>query len=140
MTWTQQRSADGDTWRTITFGNGRFVAFADTSGGDNVIYSLNGTEWIRLNDIPNYAWQGSTYGDGLFVAVGSSGATMNSASLGVYASAVYSDPNSIGQTWIMIVGYDSVGFYANGYTGKSISLGAYTVTVQSTIVQANNYV
>ena len=140
LTWTQQRSADGDTWRTITFGNGRFVAFADTSGGDNVIYSLNGTEWIRLNDIPNYAWQGSTYGDGLFVAVGSSGATMNSASLGVYASAVYSDPNSIGQTWIMIVGFDSVGFYANGYTGKSISLGAYTVTVQSTIVQANNYV
>ena len=140
LTWTQQRSADGDTWRTITFGNGRFVAFADTSGGDNVIYSINGTEWIRLNDIPNYAWQGSTFGDGLFVAVGSSGATMNSASLGVYASAVYSDPNSIGQTWIMIVGYDSVGFYANGYTGKSISLGAYTVTVQSTIVQANNYV
>jgi len=140
LTWTQQRSADGDTWRTITFGNGRFVAFADTSGGDNVIYSLNGTEWIRLNDIPNYAWQGSTYGDGLFVAVGSSGATMNSASLGVYASAVYSDPNSIGQTWIMIVGFDSVGFYANGYTGKSISLGAYRVTVQSTIVQANNYV
>jgi hypothetical protein len=140
LTWTQQRDSDGDTWRTITFGNGRFVAFAGTSGGDNVIYSISGTQWIRLNDIPNYDWRGSTYGDGLFVAVGSSGATMNSASLGVYASAVYSDPNSIGQTWIMIVGYDSVGFYANGYTGKSISLGAYTVTVQSTIVQANNQV
>ena len=140
LTWTQQRSSDGDIWRTITFGNGRFVAFADTSGGDNVIYSISGTEWIRLSDIPNYAWQGSTYGEGLFVAVGSSGATMNSGGLGVYASAVYSDPNNIGQTWIMILGYDSVGFYANGFTGKSISLGAYTVTSQSTIVQANNYV
>jgi hypothetical protein len=140
LTWTQQRDSDGDTWRTITFGNGRFVAFAGTSGGDNVIYSINGTQWIRLNDIPDYNWRGSTFGDGLFVAVGSSGATMNSVSLGVFASAIYSDPNSIGQTWIMMVGYDSVGFYANGYTGKSISLGAYTVTVQSTIVQANNYV
>ena len=140
LTWTQQRDSDGDTWRTITFGNGRFVAFAGTSGGDNVIYSINGTQWIRLNDIPDYNWRGSTFGDGLFVAVGSSGATMNSVSLGVFASAIYSDPNSIGQTWIMLVGYDSVGFYANGYTGKSISLGAYTVTVQSTIVQANNQV
>ena len=140
LTWTQQRSIDGDVWKTVTFGNGRFVAFADSSGGDNVIYSISGTEWIRLNDIPNYAWQGSTYGNGLFVAVGSSGATMNSGGLNIFASGIYSDPNNIGQTWIMIVGNDSVGFYANGFTGKSISLGSYTVTSQSTIVQANNYV
>ena len=64
----------------------------------------------------------------------------DSSGSGVYASAIYSDPNNIGQTWIMIVGNESVGFYANGFTGKSISLGAYTVTSQSTIVQANNYV
>ena len=142
VTWTERRSSDGDVWRTITFGNGRFVAFADTSGGDNVIYSINGTEWIRLDNVPDYAWQGSTYGNELFVSVGTSGATMYSysAGAGVYASAIYSDPNNIGQTWIMIVGSDSVGFYANGFTGKSISLGAYTVTSQSTIVQANNYV
>jgi hypothetical protein len=106
------------------------------------MYSISGTEWIRLTDIPNYDWQGSTYANGLFVAVGLSGATMysDSSGSGVYASAIYSDPNNIGQTWIMIVGYDSVGFYANGFTGKSISLGAYTITSQSTIVQANNYV
>jgi hypothetical protein len=64
----------------------------------------------------------------------------DSSGSGVYASAIYSDPNNIGQTWIMIVGNDSVGFYANGFTGKSISLGGYTITAQSTIVQANNYV
>lgn len=143
LTWTLTRANDfGPLWTSITFGNGRFMAFASLSGGNNVMYSISGTQWIRLTDIPDYSWQGSTYANGLYVAVGLSGATMysDSSGSGVYASAIYSDPNNIGETWIMIVGYDSVGFYANGFTGKSVSLGAYTVTSQSTIVQANNYV
>lgn len=143
VTWNITRGTDyGVAWRSIAFGNGRFVAFADMSGGDNVIYSITGTEWIQLTDIPNYSWYGSTYANGLFVAVGLTGAVMysTSAGSGVVASGIYSDPNNIGQTWIMIVGYDSVGFYANGFTGKSISLGSYKATAQSTIVQANNYV
>ena len=141
-TWTLKRASDGSVWTSLTFGNGRFMAFARLSGGNNVMYSISGTEWIRLTNVPNYDWQGSTYANGLYVAVGLSGATMysDSSGSGVYASAIYSDPNNIGQTWIMIVGNESVGFYANGFTGKSVSLGAYTVTVQSTIVQANNYV
>jgi hypothetical protein len=142
VTWTRTRLSDGDTWRSITFGDGFFVAFADTSGGDNVMYSIDATNWIRTTGVPNYAWQGSTYGDGKFVAVGDSGATMYSTSVtaSIFASGVYSDPNNIGETWIMLLAYNKVGFYANGRTGKSISLGSYTVTEQSTIVQANNYV
>lgn len=142
LTWTQQRDADGDVWRTITYGNGFFVAFADTSGGDNVMYSIDATAWIKPTGIPNYAWYGSTYGDGKFVAVGSSGATMFSESVApvVFASGLYSDPNNVGETWIMMLAYDEVGFFANGRTKKTISLGSYTVTAQSTIVQANNYV
>jgi len=64
----------------------------------------------------------------------------SNVSRAVQASAVYSDPNNIGETWIMLLAYDKVGFYANGRTSKTISLGSYTVTEQSTIVQANNYV
>jgi len=142
VTWTQQRDTDGDVWRTITYGNGFFVAFADTSGGDNVMYSIDATAWIKPTGIPNYAWYGSTYGDGKFVAVGSSGATMFSETVApvVFASGIYSDPNNVGETWIMMLAYDEVGFFANGRTKKTISLGSYTVTAQSTIVQANNYV
>jgi hypothetical protein len=142
VTWTQTRSSDGDTWRTITYGNGIFVAFADTSGGDNVMYSISGTNWIKLSDVPNYSWQGSTYGNGAFVAVGNGGATMysNSMAPAVFGSGVYSDPNNIGETWIMVVSHNKVGFFASGRTSKTISLGSYTVTEQSTIVQANNYV
>lgn len=141
-TWTLKRASDGSVWTSLTFGSGRFMAFARLTGGNNVMYSISGTEWIRLTNVPNYDWQGSIYGNGLYVAVGLSGATMysDSSGSGVYASSIYSDPNNIGQTWIMIVGNESVGFYANGFTGKSVSLGGYMVTTQSTIVQANNYV
>ena len=141
-TWTQTRNSDGDSWRTITYGNGFFVAFATLSGGDNVIYSIDATNWIKPSGVPNYDWYGSTFGDNKFVAVGESGATMYSdnVSTSIFASGLYSDPNNVGETWIMMVAYDEVGFFANGRTKKTISLGSYTVTEQSTIVQANNYV
>jgi hypothetical protein len=142
FTWTKTRNADNQVWRTISYGDGWFVAFADLSGGDNVMSSISGDGWITQTGVPNYAWKGSTYGDNKFVAVGSSGATMYSdnVSISVFASGIYSDPNNIGETWIMMVSPTKVGFFANGRTSKSISLGSYTVTEQSTIVQANNYV
>ena len=143
VTWTLAYSTiNGATWTSVTFGNGRFVAVAITTAFNNIMYSISGTEWTQLAAATSSSFFGITHGNGLYVAVGYDGATMLSSSVGdsIFASAIYSDPNNIGQTWIMLVGYDSVGFYANGYTGKSISLGAYTVTVQSTIVQANNYV
>ena len=142
VNWSQRRTDDGDTWKSVFFGNGTFVALASNSGGDNVMYSIDSTHWIRLSGVPNYGWQYGAYGNGLFVAVGSSGASMVSKNVGVsvFSSSLYSDPNNIGQTWIMMLAYDQVGFYANGHTSRSVSLGSYTVTAQSTIVQANNYV
>ena len=139
--WTKTRDADGDTWKTITSGDGMMVAVASSSGGDNVITSINGTEWIRRSGIPNYAWNGSGFGNGLFLAVGDSGKIMTSANVSptIYASGLFSDPFEPDTPWIVLVGYDTVGFYAFGKASKSVSLAGYTVTAQSTIVQANNY-
>ena len=139
--WTKTRDADGDTWKTITSGDGMMVAVASSSGGDNVITSINGTEWIRRSGIPDYAWNGSGFGNGLFVAVGDSGKIMTSANVSptIYASGLFSDPFEPDTPWIVLVGYDTVGFYAFGKASKSVSLAGYTVTAQSTIVQANNY-
>ena len=139
--WTKTRNADGDTWKTITSGDGMMVAVASSSGGDNVITSINGTEWIRRSGIPNYAWNGSGFGNGLFLAVGDSGKIMTSANVSptIYASGLFSDPFEPDTPWIVLVGYDTVGFYAFGKASKTVSLGAYRVTTQSTIVQANNY-
>jgi hypothetical protein len=117
-TWTQTRTSDGDSWRTITYGNGFFVAFATLSGGDNVIYSIDATNWIKSSGVPNYDWYGSTFGDNKFVAVGENGATMfsDNVSTSIFASGIYSDPNNVGETWIMMLAYDEVGFFANGRT------------------------
>ena len=139
--WTKTRDSDGDTWKTITSGDGMLVAIASSSGGDNVITSINGTEWIRRSGIPDYAWNGSGFGNGVFVAVGNSGKIMTSANVSptVYASGLFSDPFEPDTPWIVLVGYDTVGFYAFGKASKTVSLGAYRVSTQSTIVQANNY-
>jgi len=141
--WTKTRDADDspETWKTITSGAGVLVAVASSSGGDNVITSINGTEWIRRSGIPDYAWNGSGFGDGLFVVVGDAGKVMTSANVSptVYASGLFSDPFEPDTPWIVVVGYDTVGFYAFGKASKTVSLGAYRVTDQSTIVQANNF-
>ena len=142
ISWSKKRESDGETWRTLTYGNGMFVAFADTAGGDGAMYSINGTGWIKLTGIPNYAWYGSTYGNDLFVAVGSSGASMSASNVSqaVFASGLFSDPNNSNSIWMMLLSYNKVGFYAYGHSSRTVSLGGYTVNAQSTIVQANNQV
>jgi hypothetical protein len=53
------------TWRTVAFGNGRFIAAANTS--DAVIFSTNGITW-NTNVLPaSSTWQTIAFGDGEFV-------------------------------------------------------------------------
>jgi len=141
-TWELVRNADDQEWKSMASGNGIIVAVASSSGGDNIITSINGSGWITRYDIPNYAWNVIAFGNGQFVAVGNGGKIMTSVNVSptVYASGLYSDPLEKDRPWIMVVGYDTVGFYAFGKASKTVSLGTYRVTEQSTIVQANNYV
>lgn len=140
----------------IDFFNGRFIAVGrEYAGGIDstlILTSIYGTNWIlydtdilvtdltpanqSLANGNNTSVVINTYSSGIYEALYSYSAPLQN----VYASSIYSDPNNIGQTWIMMLGNASVGFFANGYTGKTISLGGYQVTTQSTIVQANNYV
>ena len=58
----------------------------------------------------------------------------------VYASGKYSDPAAPAQEWIVLIGATAAGFYAFGQTPRTIAYpAAYTVSQQSTVVQANNY-
>jgi len=140
----------------IDFFNGRFIAVGRENSGATqttiVLTSIYGTNWTLYDT--NVAMASLTPANQSLANGNNTSVVINTLSTGtyealysysaplqnVYASAVYSDPNNIGQTWIMILGNASVGFYANGFTGKEISLGSYQVTSQSTIVQANNYV
>ena len=73
ITWTTQTSAADISWRSITYGNGLFVAVASTGTGNRVMTSSDGITWATQTSAADYTWNSITYGNGLFVAVSSSG-------------------------------------------------------------------
>jgi hypothetical protein len=151
VTWTERTAPGTYTWRAVTFGYDRFVAVASSGlpATNAVMISYNGIDWLlreSVDPVPASPppWLAVTYGAGLFVAVSDVNfgvpQVMTAYAVTVWASGVYSDPTDPGSQWIMLVGNTSVGFYANGRAPHTISLGSYTVSNQSTIVQCNNLV
>ena len=69
-TWTGQNASDANTWRSVTYGNGLFVAVAGSGNGNRVMTSPDGSTWTRRTSAANNNWNSVTYGNGLFVAVG----------------------------------------------------------------------
>lgn len=68
-TSTGALTTSGD-WRSLTFGNDRFVALSYNSTNSN--YSTNGTSWTAGGALPGTRnWTSITYGEGTFVAVAS---------------------------------------------------------------------
>jgi hypothetical protein len=156
LTWIRVRSNDSpnpNEWLAVAFGGDGFVAVGNKKSlssvtiGAGTLTSLNTTSWFSnptviasSGSIPLY--YGVTYGNSRFVAVGTSGqiATAISPFVSVYASGIYSDPDEIGQQYIMLVKSDAVGFFASGLSSRTVSLNGNLVTEQSTVVQANNQV
>ena len=58
-------------WKSVTYGNGKFVAVAESS--DIVAYSTDGITWTQTTLPTSIRWWSVTYGDGKFVAVAYSG-------------------------------------------------------------------
>ena len=147
VTWTARTAPGSYGWRAVTFGYDRFVAVASSGlpATNAVMISYNGIDWLLRDSptiIPTPAWLAVTYGAGIFVAVSdiNPGSVMTAYAVTVWASGVYSDPGDPGSQWIMLVGNTSVGFYVNGRVPHTVSLGGYTVSTQSCVVQCNNLV
>ena len=146
FTWTRTRNKDvsGSTaiWYAMAASDNGFVVAGANSWG--TLASLTGDEWIRSSTAISGTYYGGGYNNGLYIFVGASGAVAYSSSpiISVYGSSIYSDPSQIGVTWIMLLGAGSVGFYAQGHTSRTVSLGGATIAfnTQATILQANNYV
>ena len=68
ITWTSRTSAADNQWRSVTYGNGLFVAVSDDGTGNRVMTSADGITWISRTSADN-AWNLVTYGNGLFVVV-----------------------------------------------------------------------
>lgn len=73
--WTQRTSPDTTSaWRSITWGDGKFVAVADL-GTNRIMTSTDGTTWVANAALATDAWRSVTYSPelDLFVAVATSG-------------------------------------------------------------------
>ena len=73
ITWTSRTSAADNGWRSITYGNGIFVAVSSSGTGNRVMTSPDGITWTSRTSAADNYWYGITYGNGIFVAVSSSG-------------------------------------------------------------------
>ena len=72
--WTSRTAAADSDWSSVTYGNGLFVAVANSGTGNRVMTSPDGITWTSRTSAANNDWMSVTYGNGLFVAVASSGA------------------------------------------------------------------
>ena len=70
---TQTSSVMDNAWRSVTYGNGTFVAVASSGFGTRVMTSQDGTNWRNRQSPADNSWNSVTYGNGLFVAVASTG-------------------------------------------------------------------
>jgi hypothetical protein len=69
-TWTTRTAAQANNWKSVTYGNGLFVA---VSGSTAIMTSLDGITWVSRLAPESNPWMSVTYGNGIFVAVAQSG-------------------------------------------------------------------
>ena len=69
-TWTLRTAATNNSWYSVTYGNGTFVAVATSGTGNRVMTSPDGITWTSRTSAADSSWRSITYGNGTFVAVG----------------------------------------------------------------------
>jgi len=72
ITWTLYSGTSLNTWTSIAYGGGLFVAVA-SSGGNQVMTSPDGITWTARTAAENNSWSSIAYGNGLFVVVSETG-------------------------------------------------------------------
>ncbi|MCB9329947.1 MAG: choice-of-anchor D domain-containing protein [Lewinellaceae bacterium] len=73
INWTAQSAAEANSWSSVTYGNGLFVAVA-VNGNNRVMTSPDGNTWTARTAADVNPWNSVTYGNGLFVAMAYNGA------------------------------------------------------------------
>ena len=113
LTWTSRTPAANIWWQDITFGNGLFVAVAQTGTGNRVMTSPNGINWTSRITPMDADFKGVAYGNGVFVAVSTGGA-------GVTGGNVMTSPDGITWTqrnlaWTALAVHFAEGKFTTGY-------------------------
>jgi photosystem II stability/assembly factor-like uncharacterized protein len=79
-TWTHRAGLTSYNFQALVFGNGKFVSLSAGVGETQAFhYSSNGIDWAPADSYPfGFQPRGGCFGNGLFVAVGDSGAICTS--------------------------------------------------------------
>ena len=78
INWTIRTSAADNNWASVTYGDGLFVAVAQSGLDNRVMTSPDGINWTIRSSASNTIWAAVTHGDGLFVATSLTGFVMTS--------------------------------------------------------------
>jgi len=70
ITWTAITAPASNFWKSVTYGNGLWVAISFSGVGNRVMTSPDGITWNIRVSAADHAWQAVTYGNGVFVAIG----------------------------------------------------------------------
>jgi hypothetical protein len=73
LNWTTRTSAADNIWTSVAYGNGLFVAVANSGSGNRVMTSPDGITWTSRTSAADNGWFSVTYGNGVFVAVAANG-------------------------------------------------------------------
>jgi predicted RecA/RadA family phage recombinase len=73
INWESISQGQNNNYRSIAFGNGIFVAVANTGIGNRVMTSPDGINWTTRTSAADNGWLSVTFGNGLFVAVSNTG-------------------------------------------------------------------
>ena len=67
INWTEGNMPSSQSWRSVCYGNGKYVAVVYNS--NTMAYSTDGISWIEGNMSGSQNWQSVCYGNGKYVAV-----------------------------------------------------------------------
>jgi outer membrane protein OmpA-like peptidoglycan-associated protein len=117
ITWTNRSiptSSSGARWKSVTWGNNKFVAISDTGGfNDRVMTSADGATWTYQQAIHDGNWSSIAYGNNTFVAT----ATSIGIGGGLGSGSRYVMTSSDGITWTPRTAAAAVGWNAVVYGG-----------------------
>ncbi|HYJ44076.1 MAG TPA: hypothetical protein VEW06_06430 [Xanthobacteraceae bacterium] len=124
--WVSRTNPVDDTFTSVCYGNGLFVAVATTgSVGGRVMSSPDGINWTARTAATAWNWTGVTYGAGLFVAVSSSGA----------ATRVMTSPDAI--TWTARASASETTNWQGVTYGKGLFVAVASVGTGADLVQTS---
>ena len=132
-TWTSSASlpaltTSGDSWTSVTYGNGNFVAI---SYKGIIVYSSDGSVWTKATTGPStmYRWNAIAYGTpggkGRFVALASAGdqaVTYSDDNGATWTTSTSGLPSGVNQAWMSLV-YGSNKYVAVASNEESTGLG-----------------